>query len=124
MVSKEVFAQVPKPIYFLLDTINIPKENRIVEAGIEGAWRYYSFYCRCIREYDRNITFVYLSKNQGKTRTDKPALLYTSWKDLSQLIWLEGKKFDEKYSLNVIETLPNNEYLINQVKMFIAETKY
>lgn len=116
-------AQSPKPIYFLVDTINVQKENRIVETGIEGVWRYYSFYCRCISGYERNPTFLISTKEQQSVRADKPAFIYISWKDLSILINKEGKKFDDKYILNTVELLPNNEYLVSKTWLFIPELK-
>lgn len=120
--GSKLFAQAPKPIYFLVDTVTISKENRIVEAGIESTVRYYSFFCRCIRTGDRNIAFTYLERDRNNVLAVKPTVPYISWKDLSQILWLEGTNFDEKYALHIIETLPGEKYLRNKVKMVVSRT--
>ncbi|GGI24671.1 hypothetical protein GCM10008119_13820 [Pedobacter mendelii] len=105
--------------------MNIQKDNRIFEMGEEGVWTYFNFYCRCISNYDRDITFIYFTDTAAKNAyIDKPPFVYISWKELSKLIWEEGKGFDKKYKLNMVEVLPNKRFRVNPVMLFLAEIKY
>lgn len=124
--SKSISAQEKaKTLYFLADTINVEKGSRAFEMGEEGVWTYFNFYCRCIANSDRDITFLYNTETSAKSSyINKPPFTYVSWKELSKLIWLEGKKFDKKYTLNIVEVLPNKRFRVNPVMLFIAETKY
>jgi hypothetical protein len=91
-----------------------------MEIGVEGAYRYYAFYCKCIPSYDRYPTFIYLFKSNNKVLKNKPTVSYISWKSLSELLYTQGKKFNESYTLFIVQTLINNEYTMNETKLHIV----
>lgn len=118
-VFQTTFGQNNK-IYFLADTINVSKENQILEIGTEGPARYYNFFCKCIPSYNRNAAFKYLFKNGDKIQSTKPDVNYISWKKLSELISKSGKDFSQQHDLIIIEVLPQNKYRVNPVDLIIA----
>ena len=58
LVLTNAIAQEKKKIFFLVDTINISKENRFVEVrnDIEVTYR---FYCKCL-ENKKDIIWVFI----------------------------------------------------------------
>ncbi len=124
-LSIPAFSQKPKPVYFLADTININKDQQIFEIGSEGPWTYYNFLFGSIPNYDQETMFFYPTKQDARNvLTGKPSFLYLSWKELSKLIVQDGKDFDKKYTLNIVEVLPNNKFKINKVKLFTKGQRY
>jgi hypothetical protein len=107
-------------LFFLADTINTGEENKILKIDVEGAYRYYAFYCKCIPSYDRYPTFVHLFKNEKEILTSKPNVNYTSWKLLSELLYTKGKHFNDFYTLFIVQALINNKFMINETKLFIV----
>lgn len=108
-----------KEIVFLADTIHVRRDNQILEIESEGAYKYYSFFCKCIPGYDRNVTFNYHLGNENKILDKKPAMAFTSWKLLADIIYKAGSKFDLQYHLIIVEALPDNRYTVNPVKLYV-----
>lgn len=108
-------------IYFLADTLNVTKENQILETGTEGPARYYSFFCKCMPDYqNRNVTFIYIFPNRKddiEIQSGKPNVSFISWKSLSEIFSKTGNKFDELYTLIITEVLPENKYRSMEVKL-------
>lgn len=106
-------------LYFMADTIHTSKENRIFDIGSEGAYRYYSFYCKCIPSYDKNPAFIYLLRLGTKILPNKPKVNYISWKSLSKLLNEKGKRFNDLYTLVVVQSLTDNKFMMNETKLHI-----
>ncbi len=116
-LSKAVDAQEKRTvIHFLVDTITVNRNNRIVEIGKEGPGSYYAFYCKCIEPYNSYVSFAYLTK-ESKTDTlaIKPDYNFLSWKDLSDILKKEGNDLSKKYFVLITELLPNNKYITHKV---------
>ena len=111
-------AQAPKPkdLYFLADTLSSPRESRIVGIGTEGEFHFYQFYCKCLPPYIFDLAFVCPETTVSETiYTAKPALKYTSYPDLLQLVLKSGHQFEKEYTLYIIEALPGNKFGKNKV---------
>lgn len=117
LVSLSCFSQ--KKIYFLADTINVPKGNRILEI-VSGAYpqRNYSFYCTCLPPYRFYVTFSYMTGHKlGIIVNEKPSFQYISWKELQDIIVDVKYDFDRRYELYITEVLPGNRYRTNKVEL-------
>lgn len=72
--NKLAFAQRAKivdTVYYLVDTANTPKNDQMIEMGIEGRWHYYLIRCNCLK-YSRSPVFAYDVKDQqGESITKK-----------------------------------------------------
>jgi hypothetical protein len=122
LITQLVYGQEARQkLYFLADTVEVSKNNQILEIGSEGAYKYYSFFCKCIPGYSEKVVFNYLLKKESLAAVKKPDITFVSWKALSDLITKFGVKFDEHYSLTIVEVLPNKQYLINPVKSYIRK---
>ena len=115
-------AQEPKKeIYYLADTINVAKNDRVLE--IEGLkinpFEYtFVFFCRCVRPNYVYPLFSYLvnQKNpQPPIVLGKPNHPYMSYKTLMELIVKHQRGFDYHYQLYITEVLPGNKYRTNKV---------
>lgn len=108
-------------IYFLADTLNVSKENQILETGTEGPARYYSFFCKCMSDYQNmNVTFAYIFPNRKdniEIHSVKPNVSFISWKSLSEIFSKTGNKFDDHYSLFITEALPEDKYRSMKVEL-------
>lgn len=53
-----------KKIYFLADTINVDKANKVLEfRNPEYAFEhFFTFYCKCVPPYKDYVTFSYVSR--------------------------------------------------------------
>lgn len=105
-LSTCLFAQStfkPDTVYYLVDTGKIPKNERMVEIGLEGAYRYYAIQCACLK-YKQNPVFYYESKQKG---TSVKKLKNIKFVSISQLIKLsqegEGDLFNNKHIAIFIE---------------------
>lgn len=124
MISSSVFSQ-DKKIYFLADTINVSKENQLLEIGTEGPFKYFTFFCSCIPSDKGNIGFKYSLRSEDKILTKKPDFNYVSWEYLSSVFSKAGKNFDRQYDLIIVEVLPGKKYRVNPVEhIFVAPTTY
>ncbi|WP_379090733.1 hypothetical protein [Pedobacter sp. UC225_65] len=110
-------------IYFLVDTIGMPKESRFIKIGLLTPVEYqFTFYCKCIPPYDKYVDFTYrFGKNVPKEPvTDiKPNFKYSSWKSLLEKISFSGKDFSKDYDLYITEVLPNRKYRTNKVQLVV-----
>ncbi len=64
--NKPAFSQQAKildAVYYLVDTANTPKNDQMIEIGIEGRWHYYRIRCNCLK-YSRSPVFAYDVKDQ------------------------------------------------------------
>ncbi len=111
-------------LYFLADTVNIPKEQRIVSINkAVPSTLYeneYEFFCKCISPYQKNLVFFYINTDKhGKENIlkKKPNYRFISWKELMMLVEKYQNNFDNKYNLHIVETLPGNRYKTNVVKL-------
>lgn len=121
--SKPIKAQ-DNNLYFMVDTISIPKKQRIVEINkTVPSTLYeneYEFFCKCIAPYKKNLVFFYIdTKNnvQENLFHTKPNQKYISWQELIELIEKHQNNFDQRYNLHIVERLPNNRYKTNLVKL-------
>lgn len=117
LFSKTIQAQQRTKIYFLADTVNINPENRILGIHKDDKLHYFSFFCKCISELDKEPTFFYDRKSiKDNVTKEKPKFKYTSWKDLSEMLYQEKLKFDFKYDLYITEILPDKKFKTNKVR--------
>jgi len=108
----------PKEIYFLADTLNTPRESRIVGIGTESDLHYYQFYCKCLPPYVFDLAFVCPeNKLRQTTFISKPELKYTSYPELLQLVLKAGALFEQQYTLYIVEALPNKQFTKNKVSL-------
>ncbi|MBB6498485.1 hypothetical protein [Pedobacter cryoconitis] len=118
MIAGFAKAQEKKQIYFIVDTINIEPNNRIVEVGKEGRWTSYVFYCKCLAPHDRYLTFSYKhTESKATIIKGKPKLNYISWKDLREIVVKSKDSFNDQYDFFITETLPNNKFKTDKVTM-------
>ena len=123
------FAQERKKIYFLADTINVNKNDRILEIASEAEATCFTFFCRCLPPYTdgnaRYVNFCYFWKDQVESEgvSTKPAFDYISWKNLSEIISEVQYEFRNKYELYITEVLPNHKYKTYRVRLTIYRDK-
>ncbi|TKC12301.1 hypothetical protein FA048_01385 [Pedobacter polaris] len=111
-----------KNVYFLVDTLNIPKNLRSIEIK-DGYEVGYTFFCMCLpaidqsRPYD-NLIYTFLNSKSAKLNlTDKkPNVSYISWKEFLNLA-TRPKFFEDNYNLYITEALPDNKYRTNKVEL-------
>lgn len=111
-----------KKIYYLADTINVSKNNRVLQMGYQdnGFEYYYLFYCNCIKPFDRYVAFYNITKHgekRAETLTKKPDYKYISFKDLMELVSKNQRYFDDHYDLYITEVLPKNKFRTDKVIM-------
>ena len=118
LISNVSLAQTEKKrIYFLVDTLNIPKNDRIVEIDDNYFEVSYIFYCRCSAPTYKDLIFSFKSmKDKRITEIKKPPYAYISWKELLK-ITSNTFLFKKKYELYITEILPNNRYRTNKVNL-------
>ncbi|MEJ2880142.1 hypothetical protein [Pedobacter sp. GR22-6] len=99
-------------IYFLADTVDIPKNSRVLEIGIlEGVITYYAFFCPCKSIYNFYPMFTVAKE---RIKLEKSATLpignYISWEKLVGLFSKYGNDFPNNYELIIVEKQPNRTY--------------
>jgi len=56
-----------KKIYFLVDTIDVSKKNKVVQMEWFGAFeQFFVFFCKCAPPYKSYVTFSYINKKGGR----------------------------------------------------------
>ena len=115
-------AQEPtKDIYYLADTINVAKNDRVLEIqGIKiNRFEYtFVFFCKCVWPNYDAVEFSYLvnKKNpQPKEVLGKPSYPYISYKSLMEFVAKHQRGFDNHYQLYLTEVLPGNKYRTSKV---------
>jgi hypothetical protein len=110
-------AQDSKPkLYYLADTINVAKNDRVLEIqGLKiNRFEYtFVFFCKCVWPNYDAVEFSYLvnKKNpQPKVVLGKPSYPYISYKTLMDLVAKHQRYFDKHYQLYITEVLPGNKY--------------
>lgn len=101
-----------KTIHFLADTVDIPKNSRLLEIGFfEREITYYVFFCRCKTLYNFAPMFT-VRKDRIKLEKSKslPAGNYVSWEVLSELFSKHGNDFPNNYELIIVEKQPDRTY--------------
>jgi hypothetical protein len=118
LISNISLAQTEKKrIYFLVDTLNIPKNDRFVEIDDNYFEVSYIFYCRCSAPTYKDLIFSFTSvKDERITEMKKPMYDYISWKDLLK-ITSNTFLFKKNYELYITEILPNKRYRTNKVNL-------
>lgn len=108
-------------LYFMVDTVSIPKEQRIVKIFKSTSLTYsYEFFCKCVEPYKVNLSFFYIynkKRPEGITSDYKPNYKYLSLQELFGLVEKNKNYFDKNYNLYITELLPNKKYMTNLVKM-------
>jgi hypothetical protein len=105
-----------KDIYYLADTINVAKNDRVLEIqGLKiNRFEYtFVFFCKCVWPNYDAVEFSYLvnKKNpQPKVVLGKPSYLYISYKSLMDLVAKHQRYFNYHYQLYITEVLPGNKY--------------
>ncbi len=119
ILGNKAIAQENNNLYFLVDTISIPKEHRIVKIYKSTSLTYnYDFFCKCVAPYKVNLSFFYVfNKKNGMILNYKPIHKYISWQELLELVKKNQNYFDKNYNLFITELLPNKKYMTNLVKM-------
>ena len=114
--------QEKKSVYFFVDTLNTPKDQRFVEIK-DGYEVGYTFFCMCLPSVDKNRPYdnlVYTFINSKSTKlnvTDKKLdKRYMSWKEFLNLA-IRPRFFKDNYELFITEALPNNKYRTNKVEL-------
>ena len=122
--NSTAFAQTAENnLYFLADTLNVPKGQRILGINERDFNLYeneYVFFCKCIAPHKDNLAFSYINTNKNRKEnmlSKKPNYKYISWKDLVLLIEKYQNNFDKVYNLYIVEVLPRNRYKTNLVKL-------
>ncbi len=117
---REVKAQDERTkIYFLADTIDVPKNQRILEIR-RGPWfvGVYEFYMKSYPTDNINLIFTYEEPRpemQAKIVETLPNHHYRSWKSLFELLTSPDKPFDDNYQLYITEKLPGGRYTTHKV---------
>lgn len=117
------FAQRDKTkLYFLVDTINIPKSQRFIEISNEYEVGY-TFYCKCLPSVyegqphdDLIYTFINSKQAQQNVTAKKPDVNYISWKELLNLAVRPGF-FKDNYELYITEVMPDHKFRTNKVEL-------
>ena len=111
-------------IYYLADTANVGASTRILSIEREGKFNGYVFYCRCISKNEHVYpAFIYdVNQSQNKTFSKLPDERYLSWKELEDLLYQKQQNFDNFYSLEIVEKLPDGTFKKNKVKLVIIKT--
>jgi len=107
-------------IYYLIDTIHVPKNDRMLEAGTEGLFKYYTIKCACL-SYNNKPTFIYKlgSKNLYLKKTSN--YKFISLANLIDLIRRTNYKlFKEKYVTIFVE--PENNRFVSK-RVFLIEAR-
>ncbi|TKC12300.1 hypothetical protein FA048_01380 [Pedobacter polaris] len=109
--------ETKKKVYFLVDTINISKNNRIAEIK-DGYYEImYIFYCRCLPPTYKDLIFSFIVSKEKRVVVDKtPPFNYMSWKELLE-ITSNPYLFKKNYELYITEVLPKNKYRTNKVDL-------
>ena len=106
-------------IYYLADTINVSKKDRVLEiSGISGYDQSFVFFCKCVKPYYNYPEFIYLvdkNKNKPTVVLSKPNYPYISFKNLMDLVAKKTFNFEDDYQLYITEVLPGNKYLTKKV---------
>ena len=109
-----------RKIYFLADTIDVPKNQRILEIN-NGPVKFvgsYEFYMKPYPGHDMNLIFIYeepKTEMQAKVVDTLPNYPYRSWKSLFELLTNKNMSFDDNYHLYITEKLPNHKYITHRV---------
>lgn len=114
--NRSAFAQVAKTVdtvYYLVDTAKIPKNDRMVEMGIEGRWHYYQIKCRCLK-YGQSPVFAYEVKDQSGELITQKDIKSITLISLASLIEMsrdgEGiKAFNYKHVAYFLEPVPSRD---------------
>jgi hypothetical protein len=127
LISVESRSQTNKPetVYFLADTTNTSKENRLLEIGTEAKlFSYYTFYCKCAPPFFMYPTFMYRNDRVKPKLSDvKPEVSYMSWKQLSDSLHKYGNNFPEHFKLVIVEILPSRKYKIVEALRYVHQNK-
>lgn len=105
-----------KEVYYLADTINVAKNDRVLEIqGLKiNRFEYtFVFFCKCVWPNYNAVEFSYLvnTKNpQPKEVLTRPSYPYISYKTLMELVAKHQRYFDNHYQLYITEVLPGNKY--------------
>ncbi|MFI5139843.1 MAG: hypothetical protein ACHQIM_18620 [Sphingobacteriales bacterium] len=119
--SLNAFAQTKQKIdsiYYLLDTVKIPVNDRIWEIGVEGNFKYYTILCPCLA-YGLQPTFFYRMDFGGQI-INNTNLRTVKFISISSLI-LKAKKFTDssfkgKYAIFFIEG-KEKEFISHKVSL-------
>ncbi|MFD0939936.1 hypothetical protein [Pedobacter boryungensis] len=124
IVHKDLKAQEDKNLYFLADTVNIPKDQRLLNINKSVPFtlyeKKYEFFCKCLPPFKQNLMFFYINTQRGSKEEifyAKPIHNYLSWQELMALIEKHQNAFDQKYNLYIVEVLPGKRYKMNLVKL-------
>lgn len=115
--SLNAFSQKKDSVYYLIDTLNTPKNSQIWEIGIENPFKYYTIKCPCL-EFGRSPTFIYRPDMQKAIMIKQKELKLFKQTNLSGLIQkakeATNKDSANKYTFFIIE--PKGKlFIINKV---------
>jgi hypothetical protein len=113
-------AQDSKPkLYYLADTINVTKNNRVLDIKIINDIEYsFIFYCKGMKYNNEYVSFHYMNfkKNKAEIVAQKPDFPYMSYKVLMDMANEHHRFFSKYYDLYITEVLPGNRYRTNRVE--------
>jgi hypothetical protein len=130
LLNTTLKAQLNKPIkkdtlYYLIDTAKTPKLDRVFEIENSKQFVFYTIDCPCYAvkwkpqfyyvfkgtsNYDANLKPVYITKSEMKK------LPFVTLYKLITVSCSEGTSVNKWHTIFFIEHLPNNQYLVREVK--------
>ncbi len=119
--------QAQQKVYYLVDTIDVSPNNRIVSIGLENGGsrqkRYYQFFCRCIKKHKYLYPIFQYTIPRGEIKFyDKPPVgRYLSWKELESALHDHQENFDGFYLLTIVEKQPNSQFIQNEVRLYMEK---
>ena len=107
-------------VYYLVDTLKTPVNDRMLQTGIDGAFKYYAIKCECLK-YDQNPTFIYnRKKTENTSLITEDAFKQINFTTLTQLISLAqqdgGDSFNSRHIAYIIEQ-DKDGYVKHKVKL-------
>ena len=127
MASQSYSQTGKKKVYFLADTINIPKTQRLVEIGNDYGISY-TFLCRCLMPVTKggqneDLIYYFVNNKDAKLNISDtfPKVRYMSWKEFLNLA-VRPRFFSDNYEFYITEVLPQNKYRTNKVEFFRPTT--
>lgn len=113
-------------LFYLVDTTKAPVNDRTVQIGVDGSFKYYAIKCECLK-FDQMPTFFYnLKKDKLYSLITEDSFKQINFATLDQLINLfqtnKGGSFNSRHVIYFIE-YENGAHVKHRVKLFIPPKK-
>jgi hypothetical protein len=116
LLTNSVFAQskIKKDtIYYLLDTLKIPVNDRIVTSQKMGNATFTEIKCPCVNRNDHPWFYSPDSKKKIFSKDKFRSIKLINLVSLIEIVKNSGDNFNKKYSFFIIEPM-NNEYIVRE----------